>query len=543
MMFAPPVDARARVPNELIANSRGRGARRARPSRTSHGLTTSRTRWARCSALVKEEPSFCQKKSLIRTTSDVFRCPLLGIPIFAVRVTPPGPNACRKPPTFQVDEISDVVYASYGDLRSQGYVAKSRFSNGLSFFYLGVENPPKYKNIPMLTGYLAKSGKVKKPSCRFSINLAQCETQSFPIPTGFFNFLEAIIQRDQYTYALFPKAEVAGFLAARSIDAGGDIGIPTGGASTDASIAFRRNREEAQTVPRSIGFSDSRIGADATGADEPRSVNFGWVIGGGEQLRATQKSGFALVSVPAWTNELSVTVQTGWLTAQGMEVSRGDPYQIIVPIPPDYEALDAVVTAGGALRHEPRIMDVLMGKPHDPTGGQLDPADPTKRSDVTVTACQNASIVIPGYRLWRSTVVTLGGQKADRITVLPNMRGIMAEFQRVKRSPFPNEWEWLQVWTSEGVDTATTPIKVLPPARSRGLWQPYRHRACSALAPRRWLDAGAATSAERMARSLGDNRARRLAAHASTSDRLRIDVTHTDRRRAMRAQRLLCQSR
>jgi hypothetical protein len=40
-----------------------------------------------------------------------------------------------------------------------------------------------------------------------------------------------------------------------------------------------------------------------------------------------------------------------------------------------------------------------------------------------------ANLVIEGGRLWRNTVVTVGAQRADRIFVLPNMRGIVAEFR------------------------------------------------------------------------------------------------------------------
>lgn len=67
-------------------------------------------------------------------------------------------------------------------------------------------------------------------------------------------------------------------------------------------------------------------------------------------------------------------------------------------------------------------------------------------------------VVLTGGRLWRSTEVTLGSQKADRITVLPNMEGIIASFTCVRPQ---GGWQGLgrtppqpavvRVWTSEGV--------------------------------------------------------------------------------------------
>jgi hypothetical protein len=88
--------------------------------------------------------------------------------------------------------------------------------------------------------------------------------------------------------------------------------------------------------------------------------------------------------------------------------------------------------------------------------------------NLQVQACDRAEILIPGHRLWRSSVVVLDGQRADEVTVLPDMRGIIATFKKVapRRS-----WEAddtavrrLQVWTSEGVaqEVAVKIHKALP---------------------------------------------------------------------------------
>jgi len=68
---------------------------------------------------------------------------------------------------------------------------------------------------------------------------------------------------------------------------------------------------------------------------------------------------------------------------------------------------------------------------------------------MTITAEKPADILIRGNHLWRSTVVTLEGQPADNITVLPDMKGIVARFDSVSR-----QWvgadRRLWVFTSEG---------------------------------------------------------------------------------------------
>ena len=50
-------------------------------------------------------------------------------------------------------------------------------------------------------------------------------------------------------------------------------------------------------------------------------------------------------------------------------------------------------------------------------------------------------LLITGERLWRNTVVTLGGQKADQIEVLPDMVGIAATFRCIRMpttAPMPS---------------------------------------------------------------------------------------------------------
>jgi hypothetical protein len=89
------------------------------------------------------------------------------------------------------------------------------------------------------------------------------------------------------------------------------------------------------------------------------------------------------------------------------------------------------------------------------------------------------ALLLEGARLWRSTEVTAGAQHADKITVLPNMEGILAEFDCVQppngiRHLRLNEeiagkelkqivtYDWVKVWTSEGA-TEGIPVAFLWP--------------------------------------------------------------------------------
>jgi hypothetical protein len=107
-------------------------------------------------------------------------------------------------------------------------------------------------------------------------------------------------------------------------------------------------------------------------------------------------------------------VLTGWLDGNGTQVpSTETPFRMTVNVPPDFEAFDSIFRADAWVNRGPRIQDDAMDQ------------------RITVMAGRGTRILIPGSRLWRSASVTLGAQTADRIRVLPNMEGIIAEFRAV----------------------------------------------------------------------------------------------------------------
>jgi hypothetical protein len=293
-------------------------------------------------------------------------------------------------------------------------------------------------------------------------------------PLGLFNFIERISTSDSYTYAVFPKThkQVLTIRSQSQLGGGGNLG-----ASGVGNISYSEDASGSNATSVFIGYGDGANADDEAGpaenkqptvdraapsGDLQRAARFGWIISppadlgasglAAPKMRPIQRSEVALVSVPAWAREITIVTRTGWLDEDAHEraaltVRRSE----VVPLPTDYEAIDSIVVKK-RLRREPAIRDFEMGKSE-------------------VVACEPAAILIPGYRLWRSTVVTIGAQTADRITVMPNMQGIIAEFNEVSIPPvgavtanhITGERHMdvhLQVWTSEGVVRAEEAVSV-----------------------------------------------------------------------------------
>ncbi len=266
--------------------------------------------------------------------------------------------------------------------------------------------------------------------------------------SGLAKFVESLSRRDAYAYAAFPKQDVSGVLSSSALSLL---------ASKDkaGTLAARSNTSGALIQPELTGFAD---GAET--GDE--SINFGWIIESDGQARSIQKSQLVLVSVPAFLEELNLEVKVSWLDNRGESIRTWESGKsgkqklpvMKVSLPPDFEALDTLATSG-AEKRGPAIYDERLKMP------------------IVVRSCSKNDIVIPGSRLWRSATVTLGGQPANKITVLPNMQGIIASFDPYfalptsYRTPQDGEVESygirydpereivvdvdLAIWTSEGV--------------------------------------------------------------------------------------------
>ncbi len=298
------------------------------------------------------------------------------------------------------------------------------------------------------------------------VEYAKCITVSkaIALPVGFFNFLARILDMQPYTYATLPRIDL------RVVESSDDL-LKAGGLSAGSEAAgvagrhdtsFRRINQAVEAKTSIVGFS----GWTCPGQKPPTSgsagpagcvesspagdeLNFGWVLSPPADIKfnsalkfrpmqPTQRSLSALITVPSWWRKASIEVTTGWLRDNGdfrPKTRQVETHRI--PLPIDFKSLDTILVGPG--RRDSRRPSIALERLPE---------------RIEVQACEKAEILIPGNRLWRSTVVTLDGQRADEVAVLPDMRGIIATFDPVgARRPWEKEeasLRRLQIWTSEG---------------------------------------------------------------------------------------------
>jgi hypothetical protein len=148
-----------------------------------------------------------------------------------------------------------------------------------------------------------------------------------------------------------------------------------------------------------------------------------------------------VVSIPSWWRSLEIAVHWQWVDGDGnvAKEKHEPPYYVQIP--------GSVKEIKEKLRYEVR---------KEP---QID-QEATKSLGIEhLEIGRPARIILEGGRLWRSTVVTMGHQQAANIEVLPDMRGIIAEFKCVMPPPgwlgteFSQkapQFQRITVWTSEG---------------------------------------------------------------------------------------------
>lgn len=193
----------------------------------------------------------------------------------------------------------------------------------------------------------------------------------------------------------------------------------------------------------------------AKGAAKDDVANFGWIIGprfdigdaGTARFRhsASENDVSAIISVPSWWKSAVVTVTTCWVDERQVR-----------KIPPEGLGVDRYAECKdkheeGHLIQLPSHLDEIARKLGlDAVRRPSVLPRPVLTKDILVEAGERADILIEGNHLWRSTVVTLNGKPADNITVLPDMKGIVARFNQIARPPPGQVQQELKVFTSEG---------------------------------------------------------------------------------------------
>ncbi|HMQ92739.1 MAG TPA: hypothetical protein PKA33_06180 [Amaricoccus sp.] len=320
-----------------------------------------------------------------------------------------------------------------------------------------------------------------RPISSFEFEEGEFDGWAITVDAGLFRFLDRAQQVESYAYAAFPRGDVEGVVvdAFRSVDVDVTGPVNLGASETEHSGGIRAE-------PRLLNFAG---GGTRQEHGTRKGFDFGWTIVRPGLQTPTLASQLVLVSVPAYSDRLSLTVTSGWLdrdyvrreawTDLSLEerldrlLDGADRMTMEVHLPPDYDAIDNMMLPGTS-RLGPKIDELSLCE-----------------KELHIAADKPADIVIPGERLWRSTVVTLGGQKATKIQVLPDMRGIIATFDPLSEpigSAVPGRsgedaaaTEWLaasgvapesvpvplSVWTSQGVDSLPSYVFVHPAGKEK----------------------------------------------------------------------------
>jgi hypothetical protein len=218
-----------------------------------------------------------------------------------------------------------------------------------------------------------------------------------------------------------------------------------------------------------------------------QGIDFGWIIGpkylfsdrNDNKIKfyhaAVHNSLSAVISVPSWWTAINLEIDTCWVDkndisrlkkteAAGVNLNGRRNYIHDLCDPESAGTshnvdIDYLVRLPGSTEELPRKFSY-----------EIERVPAITKSDFLAdfyVGQKKASLIIQGKELWRSTVVTMGHQKADNIEVLPNMKGIIATFNKVnipsKRIEHYPEGKGRQeapafcfvnsevvVWTSEG---------------------------------------------------------------------------------------------
>jgi hypothetical protein len=159
---------------------------------------------------------------------------------------------------------------------------------------------------------------------------------------------------------------------------------------------------------------------------------------------------------------VELEIETCWIAREELSSLSLDPNgRLVICRKPDKHPKKAVVRLPGAIAELSRKLgfDVLQEPYLNDNARQV------------LEIGQPGALILRGARLWRSTEVTLGSQKATNIIVLPSMDGIIAQFSCVLPQLGNNGYddEPVQtnayVWTSEGVTTGA-PVQLIWPKQN-----------------------------------------------------------------------------
>ncbi len=312
------------------------------------------------------------------------------------------------------------------------------------------------KRSPSTLGALASAATAdcEMGLCRISFSEQKGAVESFKRALG----------ADQvFAYAVSPKEAVQriGSLASSQRErdlllhasiARGELSPGTLGAALDQDRRDGLLVDSVLRKPLVVGFAEPMGDVDSA---RQNIAAFGWVIGpkfeagdSGPRFRhaTIENDVSAIVSVPSWWKWAQIRVATCWVderaVRQAGKLAGVEAYPDCKRHTTDGSARTHVIRLPGNVTEVARKLGLdVVRRPSVLTEFQF--------AGGTIVAGEPADVLIRGNHLWRSTVVTLEGQAANSITVLPDMKGILAHFDRISRQ-WVGQGRNLWVFTSEG---------------------------------------------------------------------------------------------
>lgn len=260
--------------------------------------------------------------------------------------------------------------------------------------------------------------------------------------------------------------------------------------------------EQIQRKPLILSFGRGQAVPVNPAQAPPDGIDFGWIVGP-KFLVSSKKAGevgfvhapvqyslSAVISVPSWWTAVKLNIDTCWIEQNQISQLVYSADQGAGGNNAKHTYIDNICdskTVEGSHKNEIAYIARLPGSPAElprKFGYEIERApsiqDTRAREPLAdlYVGQKNASLIVKGDELWRSTVVTMGNQKADNIEVLPNMKGIIARFNEVdipdkkisnvplKNTAGPFEpcvvYSRVVVWTSEGKTVQPLYVRIHP---------------------------------------------------------------------------------
>jgi hypothetical protein len=293
-------------------------------------------------------------------------------------------------------------------------------------------------------------------------DIGPCRISLDPKDDAVPGFAKALSADQVFAYAVSPKESVQRIanlasaqnqrqLLLRTTLAGRDIPLDLLGTILESTRKDDFLLNSILRKPLLVGFAEP-VGKSAE--SQPRSVAaFGWIIGPkfdigerGARFRhvVIENDVSAIISVPSWWRWADVRVAVCWIDERSIR-----------RLPDGAEGVDGYADCRQRARNASTVSHLVRLPGNVTEVARKLGLDVVRRPSVfdqvypELIAGRRADILIRGSHLWRSTVVTLDGQSADNITVLPDMKGIIARFEHVSPQLIGRNGD-LWVFTSEG---------------------------------------------------------------------------------------------